>query len=151
MRYMQDVLDLRSDGSTGAGGGMVTALSHGSKLVSADFHGAEIEVVRSGCAGRVGMRGIVVRDTKFTFVVVTEKDEVKTIPKEQTIIRFRVPLPKPATDADADADADTEMREDEQKQSEAKELVFEIHGNQFQNRAVDRAHKKFKWRNVEYL
>lgn len=78
VRYMQEVLDLRSDGSTGTGGGMVTALSHGSKLVSADFHGAEIEVVRSGCAGRVGMRGIVVRDTKFTFVVVTEKDEVKS-------------------------------------------------------------------------
>jgi len=43
------------------------------------------------------------------------------------------------------------MKEDEQKQPEAKELVFEIHGNQFQNRAVDRAHKKFKWKNVEYL
>lgn len=78
---MQEVLDLRSDGTgTGAGGGsgQVTALSHGSKLVSADFHGAEIEVVRSRCAGRVGMRGIVVRDTKFTFVVVTEGDEVKS-------------------------------------------------------------------------
>ena len=56
----------------------VTALSHGSKLVSADFHGAEVEVVRSRCAGRVGVRGIVVRDTKFTFVVVTERDEVKS-------------------------------------------------------------------------
>lgn len=75
---MQEVLDLRADGSTGQGGGMVTALSHGSKLVSADFHGAEIEVVRSGCAGRVGIRGVVVRDTKFTFVVVTERDEVKS-------------------------------------------------------------------------
>lgn len=63
---------------------MVTALSHGSKLVSADFHGAEIEVVRSGCAGRVGIRGVVVRDTKFTFVVVTERDEVKS--------RFLFPL-----------------------------------------------------------
>lgn len=71
------------------------------------------------------------------------------IPKEQTIIRFRVPLPKPETDANVDAD--TEMKEDGQKQSEVKELVFEIHGNQFQNRAIDRAHKKFKWRNVEYL
>lgn len=72
---------------------------------------------------------------------------ITAIPKEQTIIRFRVPLPKPATDADAD----TEMKDDEQKQPEAKDLTFEIHGSQFQNRAVDRAHKKFKWRNVEYL
>jgi ribonuclease P protein subunit POP4 len=57
---------------------LVSALSHGSKLVSADFHGAEVEVVRSRCAGRVGIKGIVVRDTKFTFVVVTEKDEAKS-------------------------------------------------------------------------
>lgn len=53
-------------------------MAHGSKLVSADFHGAEVEVVRSAAGGRVGIKGIVVRDTKFTFVVVTEKDEVKS-------------------------------------------------------------------------
>jgi hypothetical protein len=69
---MQDLLDLRS--STKA----VNATAHGSKLVSADFHGAEVEVVRSAAVGRVGIKGIVVRDTKFTFVVVTEKDEVKS-------------------------------------------------------------------------
>lgn len=56
----------------------ITALSHGSKLVSADFHGAEIEVVRSRCGGRVGVKGIVVKDTKFTFVIVTENDVVKS-------------------------------------------------------------------------
>jgi hypothetical protein len=28
--------------------------------------------------GRVGTRGIVVRDTKFTFVVVTRRDEVRS-------------------------------------------------------------------------
>jgi ribonuclease P protein subunit POP4 len=32
-----------------------------------------------------------------------------------------------------------------------KELVFELHGSQFENRPVDRANKKFKWRNVDYL
>lgn len=72
---MRDVLDI---GGRKAEEVNVTALSHGSKLVSADFHGAEVEVVRSRCAGRVGVRGIVVRDTKFTFVVVTEGDEVKS-------------------------------------------------------------------------
>ena len=72
---MREVLDI---GSRKPEEVNVTALSHGSKLVSADFHGAEVEVVRSRCAGRVGVRGIVVRDTKFTFVVVTERDEVKS-------------------------------------------------------------------------
>lgn len=75
---MQEILDLKSGTGAGAAAGPVTALSHGSKLVSADFHGAEIEVARSRCSSRVGMRGIVVRDTKFTFVVVTEGDEVKS-------------------------------------------------------------------------
>lgn len=71
---MQDILDLKSDGKSG----VLTPASHGAKLVSADFHGAEVEVVRSRASGRVGIQGIVVRDTKFTFVVVTAKDEVKS-------------------------------------------------------------------------
>lgn len=78
VEYMQEILDLKSGAGAGAPAGPVTALSHGSKLVSTDFHGAEIEVVRSRCSSRVGMRGIVVRDTKFTFVVVTESDEVNS-------------------------------------------------------------------------
>lgn len=70
------------------------------------------------------------------------------IPKEQTVIRFCVPLPTPVN-----ADKDTEMTQEDNDDSKppVRELVFEIHGSQFQNRAVDRAHKKFKWKNVEYL
>lgn len=72
--YMQEVLELK----TPPHAAHITPNSHGSKLASADFHGAEIEVVRSRCAGRVGAKGIVVRDTKFTFVIVTERDEMKS-------------------------------------------------------------------------
>ncbi|KAL1973675.1 hypothetical protein VTN31DRAFT_6310 [Thermomyces dupontii] len=136
IEYMQEVLDIKDRKPDTMP--RITALSHGSKLVSADFHGAEIEVVRSRCAGRVGVKGIVVKDTKFTFVIVTEKDAVKTIPKEQTVFRFTVPTSPPG--------------EDSQGQSQdSKELVFELHGSQFQNRPVDRANKKFKWKNVDYL
>lgn len=71
---MQEVLDLSAEGR----GKVVTPASHGAKLVSADYHGAEVEVVRSGCASRVGVKGIVVRDTQFTFVVVTAEDRVKS-------------------------------------------------------------------------
>lgn len=73
VEYMQEILDLKGQSQA-----PVTPLSHGSKLVSADFHGAEIEVVKSRCWGRVGLKGIVVRDTKFTFVLVTKGDEVKS-------------------------------------------------------------------------
>ncbi|CAG7918856.1 unnamed protein product [Penicillium olsonii] len=134
--YMQDVLDLKPTHAP-----HVTPTSHGSKLASADYHGAEVEVVRSRCAGRVGVNGIVVRDTKFTFVVVTPRDEMKTVPKEHTVFRFTVPLPKPLASAD------------QQKESaeESKSLIFELHGSQFENKPVDRANKKFKWRNIDYV
>ena len=75
VEYMRGILDLKEDQHRHV---HVTPQSHGSKLVSADFHGAMLEVVRSRCPGRVGIKGIVVRDTKFTFVVVTRGDVVKS-------------------------------------------------------------------------
>lgn len=30
-------------------------------------------------------------------------------------------------------------------------LVFELHGNQLEMRAADRAKKKFKWKNMDYI
>jgi ribonuclease P protein subunit POP4 len=30
-------------------------------------------------------------------------------------------------------------------------LVFELHGNQFEFRPADRASRKFKWKNMDYL
>ncbi len=56
----------------------VTANSIGAKLATADYHGAELTVVRSRCMGMVGLAGIVVRDTKFTFQIVTKKNELKS-------------------------------------------------------------------------
>ncbi|KAJ5194818.1 uncharacterized protein N7498_008256 [Penicillium cinerascens] len=139
--YMQEILDLKADGRSG----LVTPASHGAKLVSADYHGAEVEVVRSRSAGRVGLKGFVVRDTKFTFTIVTEKDEVKTIPKEHTIFRFTVPFPK-SSESTADGEKPKKGHTED-----LKPLEFELHGSQFENRPVDRANKKFKWRNVDYL
>lgn len=59
-------------------GAYLTAQSAGSKLASADYHGAKIMVVRSRCTSLVGLAGIVVRDTKFTFQIITQKDELKS-------------------------------------------------------------------------
>ena len=108
----------------------VDAQSAGPILVSADFHSALLEVVRSRCISRVGLKGIVVKDTKFTFDVVTEKNELKTLPKEHSVFRFEVPCEEQATSND--------------EQAAKKPLVFEIHGNQFESRAPDRANRKFR-------
>jgi RNase P/RNase MRP subunit p29 len=65
------------------------------------------------------------------------------IPKEQTVFRFTLP----ATSKQADGDGSGDKVDGEKP----KDLVFEIHGSQFENRPVDRANKKFKWRNIGYL
>ncbi|EME80186.1 uncharacterized protein MYCFIDRAFT_211990 [Pseudocercospora fijiensis CIRAD86] len=117
--YMRDILGLKN------GRAYVDAKGGGPILASADYHGALIEVVRSRCVSRVGLQGIVVKDTKFTFEVITKRNELKTVPKEHTIFKFQVPL-------------------EEGDVSGKQPLVFEIHGDQFRSRAPDRAAKKFK-------
>lgn len=78
--YMWEVLGLK-EGEWGGGGkaAYVTAQSAGKVLAAADFHGAEVMVVRSRCVGMVGLAGIVVRDTKFTFQVITKGNQLKSM------------------------------------------------------------------------
>ena len=71
--YMSEILGLKEGEPA-----FVTANSAGSKLASADYHGAKILVVRSRCVGMVGLTGIVVRDTKFTFQIITEQNALKS-------------------------------------------------------------------------
>lgn len=71
--YMWEVLGMKVGEKS-----YVTAQNTGSKLTSADYHGANISVVRSRCVGMVGLAGIVIRDTKFTFQLITEKNELKS-------------------------------------------------------------------------
>lgn len=70
--YMWEVLDMKEGESS-----FVTSQSAGSKLASADYHGAHLTVVRSPCVGMVGLNGIVLKDTKFTFQFITIKNELK--------------------------------------------------------------------------
>ncbi|RDA84337.1 hypothetical protein CP532_4944 [Ophiocordyceps camponoti-leonardi (nom. inval.)] len=94
------------------------------KLASAEFHGALVEVVRSGCPSRVGIKGIVVHDRKFVMEIVTEKGRLKMVPKEGTTFRCVVP-PEQATE----------------KQSS---FAFEVLGDQLMIKSADRANRKFK-------
>ena len=148
--YAREVLGIKDAGQDGrndrASGKLLSAQLHGPLLASLDYHGAEIEVVRCPCVGRVSTRGVVVRDTMFTFVVVTRKDEVRILPKKDTVFRVAIPL------------SDTDMEEKSKKGAELveaaveqKSLIFELHGNQFQVRAADRANKKFKWRSLDHV
>jgi ribonuclease P protein subunit POP4 len=65
----------------------------------------------------------------------------QAVPKEHTVFRFAVPLPEQNAD---------NAQTDEPKK-ETKQLLFEIHGSQFENRPADRANRKFKWKAMDYL
>jgi ribonuclease P protein subunit POP4 len=118
------------------------------KLSSADFHGADVEVVRSSCPSRVGIRGIVVKDAQFVFELVTRANVVKVVPKEGTVFRLEMPTvdidKKTRAQAARSKTRDDPDGEPVQETAEKSTFVFEVHGNQFMHRAADRATKKVK-------
>lgn len=72
-------------------------------------------------------------------------DICSAIPKEHTVFRFTIPsTPMKAL-------AEETSNNDETEGEKPKDFVFELHGSQFENRPVDRANKKFKWRNIDYV
>ncbi|KOS23000.1 Ribonuclease P protein subunit p29 [Escovopsis weberi] len=107
--------------------------SAAAKLASAELHGAEVEVVRSRCTGRVGIKGIVVRDLKFVMDIITRKRGLKTVPKEGTV--FRVELPAPAEEGGSRENDASDV---------GRHFAFEILGDQLMLRSADRANRKFK-------
>ncbi|KAL7269552.1 hypothetical protein RUND412_007782 [Rhizina undulata] len=145
--YVQEILGI-IPGTVGGGASSQTA----AKLVSADFHGAYLEVVRSRCVGRVGVKGICVKETRGLFVVVTERDQIKHIPKEHTVFRFSVPfesaadLPVPSSSSSSPSSKPPVGGDDQNKKQDGKlrDMVFEIHGSQFMYRPAERAGRKFK-------
>ncbi len=105
------------------------------KLASADSYGAEVEVIRSSCVSRVGIKGIIIKDSKFAFEIMTRKNTLKLVPKESPVFRLQVP-------------AITKERGDQEtegaKQQQPLTKDFEIHGEQVQFRSADQATKKFQ-------
>ena len=77
-RYMLEVLGyLDREGKVVKGrvGSAASASGAGALIASADFHGMEIEVVRCVDVGRVGLKGIVVRETRSIITVVCDERE----------------------------------------------------------------------------
>uniref|UniRef100_A0A182KAQ1 Ribonuclease P protein subunit p29 n=1 Tax=Anopheles christyi TaxID=43041 RepID=A0A182KAQ1_9DIPT len=53
-------------------------------LLKADYHGAKIHIVRSKQPSVVGMKGIVVLETKGTFKMISKDNKLRTIPKNDS-------------------------------------------------------------------
>ncbi|EPS43402.1 hypothetical protein H072_2621 [Dactylellina haptotyla CBS 200.50] len=126
--YIQEILK----GSFGANGTAGQAAA--AKICAADFHGCELEVVRNRCPSRVGIKGIVIKDTKMTFVIITKKNQVKHVPKEYSVFKFVIPWPE-STPTDQPAEP----------------IVLELHGSNFMFRAAERMNKKFKAKAMDQL
>lgn len=58
-----------------------------SDILKADFHGAKISVIRAKNPSLVGIRGIVVLETKGTFKLVSKDNKVRTIPKMDSVFQ----------------------------------------------------------------
>ncbi|GBE82326.1 RNase P/MRP, p29 subunit [Sparassis crispa] len=128
------------------------------KLVKADFHGSLVTVRQSKNPCLVGLSGIVVHETENTFKVVTKNDQLKLIPKQNTIFAFAVPLysisgsdlPSSSTSdhgsAITSASGDPAAPRSERAQTvlDMPHVEFELYGNQFCFRATERANRKFK-------
>ncbi|ODQ75946.1 hypothetical protein LIPSTDRAFT_43040, partial [Lipomyces starkeyi NRRL Y-11557] len=93
-----------------------------SKLSSADFHGAYVVVDRSKCVSRVRLEGIILRDTRSAFVIVTKSNALRILPKEHTIFRIVEEVGDPKFEL----------------------FNFLVYGSQLMYRPADRSGRKFK-------
>jgi len=64
------------------------------RLSRADYHGALIVVYFSNSPSYIGLKGIVLKETKNTFVVVCTSNKTKTIPKPDCVFNIEVEDPE---------------------------------------------------------
>ncbi|XP_006613343.2 ribonuclease P protein subunit p29 [Apis dorsata] len=58
------------------------------QLVKVDFHGAQISIVGSKCPSLIGLKGIIIQDTKNTFKICGTDNIIRTIPKDVIIMNI---------------------------------------------------------------
>ena len=58
------------------------------RILKVDLHGAEILVQNSKCESFIGMKGIVMKETKNILEIISKDDSVKDIPKRETIFEI---------------------------------------------------------------
>ncbi|KAI0831208.1 RNase P/MRP, p29 subunit [Trametes gibbosa] len=111
-----------------------------SKLIKADFHGAVVTVRQSKNPCLVGLSGIVVHETENAFKVITQKDQLKLIPKQNSIFAFAVPLYAAPALMSPSSSSSSSTR----TVLDIPHIEFELYGNHFCFRAAERAGRKFK-------
>ncbi|TFK50257.1 hypothetical protein OE88DRAFT_342761 [Heliocybe sulcata] len=119
------------------------------KLVKADFHGSYIIVSQAKNPALVGSSGIVILETENAFRVINKKNQVKLLPKRNSIFKFFIPLystlasSQPSSSQTATPPLSSRLSGTQVVQ-DIPHLEFELYGNQFCFRSAERAAKKFK-------
>ncbi|KAK9474597.1 ribonuclease P protein subunit [Dipodascopsis tothii] len=109
-----------------------------SRLTSADLHGAYVRIVRCRCVSRVGLRGIVVKESRSAFTIAVDgQPRLQIVPKAYTV--FKVGVTRPHSTAPPET-LDT-----------AYAFEFYIYGTQLLYRPTDRSGRKFKSKVVSDL
>lgn len=103
------------------------------KLLKADYHGALLTVTKCSCPSFIFLRGIVIKESRHTFVICTKENKIKTIPKKCTVFEFEVSL-KPSKEQSVAANS----------ASDTNKVRWEVFGEHFGFRAAERVGKKFK-------
>ncbi|KAF8340437.1 Rof/RNase P-like protein [Cantharellus anzutake] len=176
--YMAELISLPprptpSEDGTLPNATMPNAEAMQSKLVRADLHGSIIKVKQSRNTSVIGSEGIVIHETENTFKLVTKKNALKIIPKENSIFTILIPLyapprfdptalagrgdrstgPAPSSSMGIDADPSSATVSSsnfyspsalESPLEREPSIQFELYGNHFRFRAADRASRKFK-------
>uniref|UniRef100_A0A0R3RGT1 Ribonuclease P protein subunit p29 n=1 Tax=Elaeophora elaphi TaxID=1147741 RepID=A0A0R3RGT1_9BILA len=58
------------------------------RVLKADYHGCLLMVAEAANPSQAGLCGIVTRETRQTFILITKQDRLLTIPKQDTIFQF---------------------------------------------------------------
>ncbi|KAL1712905.1 Rof/RNase P-like protein [Schizophyllum commune] len=148
MGYMSELMELtQPNNDKRAEDSMPGSAGMHAKLVKADLHGSILTVKQSKNADLVGLGGIVILETENAFRVVTRKNKVKLIPKENAIFSLALPLFStlpPAHTAETMYTVSAEVDQPARTVLDSPYIEFELYGNQFRFRSADRATRKFK-------
>eukprot|EP01066_Platyproteum_vivax_P006328 Platyproteum_vivax@DN2127_c0_g1_i1.p1 len=60
------------------------------RLLTADYHGALVEVAKSACQSYIGQKGIIIKDSEQMISIINANSQVKNLIKAQTVFKFKI-------------------------------------------------------------
>ncbi|KAF8834610.1 RNase P subunit p29-like protein [Paxillus ammoniavirescens] len=148
MGYMSELLGLAAPDSLSPSleGKMPSSSSMHAKLVKADLHGSLLTVRQSRNPCLVGLSGIVIHETENAFKIVTRKDQLKLVPKQNSIFALAIPFHSmlPSSSSEWEPAQAQQSPPEPLTVLDRSYIEFDLYGNQFCFRSADRSSRKFK-------